>query len=118
MGQHSKVASGDQILALEAVQWESKSCSSCREPVEKKIVSGIRNGKTAQAQTLALCNLCLSALRELISEHESTPTAVRKIPAASLCTACGHSIDSHTPGTLGRAHCTACGTCPGYAGPT
>lgn len=124
MGQRSRIQSGDQILVLEAVQWASRSCSSCREPVEKKIVSGIRhNGGTAQCQTLSLCNVCLSRLRELISEHEATPTAVRKVPA--ICTACGHTRDSHyvmigrPPAFAGSSSgCVTCGACPGYAGPT
>lgn len=114
MGQHSKVASGDQILQLEP---DSRRCSSCLEYVEKQIVSGLRTPQGGSSTTtLALCNVCLSWLRELIAEHETTPTAVRKVP--KICTACGHALDSHTPGTMGRAHCTACGTCPGYAGPT
>ena len=115
MGQLSKVASGDQILTLESTA--PRECSSCRETVEKEIVSGIRGAKGISVATykLALCNVCLSWLRELIAAHEATPTAVRKVPR--ICTACGHSIDSHTSGFT-RPHCTACGTCPGFAGPT
>lgn len=88
-----KIPERDQILHLiPTARFGSKLCSSCREPAECAIESGLTGPSGASTVVLALCNVCLSRLRELITAYEHAEPEKRD---PLICLNCQHNQGAH-----------------------
>lgn len=96
----AKIHETDQILALEPNHTGGAACQSCLAPSDRAIVSGYKSGPGTNTQSLRLCNVCLSRLRELITAYEHAEPE-RRAPA--VCLSCQHAQSAHyrTPQAAG-----------------
>lgn len=111
-----RIPERDQILHLiPTTRFGSKLCSSCREPAERAIESGLGGASGASTVVLALCNVCLSRLRELIATYEHADPPAKRAPAP--CSTCHHTQRSHYDAGANVRGCAVqgCG-CPGFEG--
>lgn len=89
----SKIHESNQILRLiPTARFGSKLCSSCHASADRAIESGLTGPMGSSTTVLALCNVCLSRLRELITAYEHAEPEKR---SPVECAACMHGQGTH-----------------------